>query len=67
MDTGEGRFEQFEAYNEKDLKQRMTELEGIYPGHGGVFHEGEIVELKGSRFKISKIISNGLKLKLLPK
>ena len=72
MDTGKGRFEQIEvklgeAYNEEELKHKIGNLEKMYPGHGGVFREGEIVELKGSKFQISKIISNGLKLKLLPK
>ena len=59
MDTGSGRFEQFNAKSIKEYEKKVKELEGIYPGHGGVFYEGEIIELKGSRFEISKIISNG--------
>lgn len=61
MDTGEGRFEMFE---------KLEELEGLrkqYPKFGGTFQEGEIVELKGSKFEVSKIIQGGLKLRLLPK
>lgn len=61
MDTGEGTFKQFSEF--KDLK----ELRGLYPNSGGVFKEGEILEIKGSRFEVSKIIRNGLKLRLLPK
>jgi hypothetical protein len=65
MDTGKGYFEQFE--NEKELREKMHEMWIKHPNHGGVFKQGEIVELKGSKFEISKIINNGLKLKLLPK
>ena len=65
MDTGKGYFEMFK--DEKELKSRMHEMWNMHPNHGGVFREGEILEIKGSRFKISKIIQNGLKLKLLPK
>lgn len=67
MDTGEGRFKGFTASGEKEFKERMSELQKLYPGHGGIFKVGEEVELKGSRFKISKILQGGLKLKLLPK
>jgi hypothetical protein len=38
-----------------------------HPKHGGVFRVGEIIEIKGSRFEVSKIINDGLKLKLLPR
>lgn len=65
MDTGKGYFERFESMD--DLKKNMHELWNKHPNHGGVFSEGEILIIKGSRFKISKIIQNGLKLKLLPK
>jgi len=61
MDTGEGRFEIFET---------ERELEGLkkqYPKFGSTFQEGERVELRGSKFEISKIIQGGLKLRLLAK
>lgn len=67
MDTGKGYFEEFYAKNEEEAKEHMERLLKLYPGHGGIFHEGEEIELKGSRFRISKIITNGLKLELLPK
>ena len=63
MDTGKGRFEVLNTLDNDELER----LKKLYPEHGGVFQEGEIVEIKGSRFKISKIIRNGLKLRLLPK
>jgi hypothetical protein len=75
MDCGNGRFEQFdipkeagqnEAF-EKLFKQKETLLFKLYPNHGGIFSEGEELEIKGSRFRISKIIHNGMKLELLPK
>jgi len=38
-----------------------------YPNHGSVFKVGEIIKIKRSQFRVSKIIRNGLKLELLPK
>ena len=61
MDTGEGRFELF--YTEEELKK----LKKQYPKFGGTFQEGERIELKGSRFEVSKILQGGLKLRLLSK
>lgn len=60
MDTGKGHFEPFE--NEKRMKH-LYERFGV---DRSIFKEGEILEIKNSRFEISKIIRNGLKLKLLP-
>ena len=75
MDTGNGRFERFDIPKEagqdeafdKLFKQQQKLLQELYPNHGGTFSEGEELEIKGSRFRISKIIHNGLKLELLPK
>lgn len=67
MDTGKGHFVKLNAETLAELEKELTKLKRIYPGHGGIFREGEIVELRGSHFEISKIISNGLKLKLLKK
>jgi len=61
VDTGEGKFEMFQT------KVELEELRKLYPKFGGTFQEGEIVELRGSKFEISKIIQGGLKLRLLPK
>jgi len=60
MDTGEGRFELFD--NEENKKK----LFDIYGKDRSVFEEGEEIIIKNSRFRISKIIRNGLKLELLP-
>ena len=73
MDTGSGKFKRFyipikagqdEAF-EKTIQAARDLLKERYPNHGGTFQEGEELEIKGSRFRVSKIIRNGLKLKLL--
>ena len=64
MDTGEGRFTKVDK---PFSEMYMNDLRGKFPNHGGTFHEGEEVEIKGSLFRISKIIRNGLKLELLPR
>ena len=50
-----------------ETKRKLEKLKKQYPKFGGVFQEGEIVELRGSKFEISKIIQGGLKLRLLDK
>jgi len=61
MDTGEGRFKELKTLEE------LRSMQEEYPLHGGVFTKGEIVELKGSRFKIKTISPKELRLKLLPR
>ena len=73
MDKGNGSFKLFENIDEvinayKEFKIEKNDnlvLENFIKKE--LFKEGEIVEIKGSRFEISKIIQNGLKLRLLPK
>jgi hypothetical protein len=71
MDTGDGRMVQFDAPDPseklKEYQKAVEDMQKLYPGHGGIFKVGEEVELKGSRFTISKILNNGLKLKLTEK
>lgn len=68
MDTGEGRFVMLNDEHLRMLRKDDNKLlKKMYPKFGGVFQEGEIVELKGSKFEVSKIIQDGLKLRLLPK
>ncbi|GAF86122.1 unnamed protein product [marine sediment metagenome] len=67
MDTGRGNFVPINAEKEKELLEKISELQNEYPSHGGVFHVGETVELKGSKFKIQKIIPKKLILRLLSK
>lgn len=55
MDTGQGKFEQVNAENEEQLAQMKRLLEEKYPQHGGWFREGEIVQLKGSTFRVKRI------------
>lgn len=65
MDTGQGKFEQVQANNEEQLKEMMKLLEGKHPQHGGWFREGEVVQLKGSRFRVKRIKPTEITLKLL--
>ena len=65
MDTGKGFFEQVDASNEKQFEEMKKLLEGKHPQHGGWFREGEIVELKGSRFRVKRIKPTEITLKLL--
>jgi len=65
MDTGNGKFEQVDAANELLLKEKMKQLEEAFPQHGGWFREGEIVELKGSKFRVKRIKPTEITLKLM--
>ena len=65
MDTGQGKFEQIKPQNEQQLKEMMTLLEEKHPDHGGWFREGEVVELKGSQFRVKRIKPTEIVLKLL--
>ena len=65
MDTGKGTFQQVTATNQAELLKKMDELERAHPGHGGWFREGEIIEIRGSRFRVQSVKPNGLRLKLL--
>lgn len=61
MDSGKGNFVPIK--DEEDLKQKVKQ----FPKHGGLFHVGEIVELKGSKFRVNSILYREIRLKLLPK
>ena len=62
MDTGEGRFEMSDGRVEERVR-----LEQQYPNHGGWFRVDEVVELKGSRFRVKAVKPTELRLKLLPR
>ena len=62
MDTGQGKFELSDGSAADKVR-----LELIHPNHGGWFRVDEIVELKGSRFRVKAVKPNELRLKLLPK
>ncbi len=65
MDTGKGTFEQVQAQNEEQLEEMKKLLQEKYPQHGGWFREGEIVELKGSTFRVKRIKPTEIVLKLM--
>jgi hypothetical protein len=75
VDTGEGSFKPMNEETARLLMEQRLKGEGEllrnirkqYPNAGGIFTEGEVLEIKGSRFEVSKIIQNGLKLRLLPR
>ena len=58
MDTGEGRMEKFKLEDESAMRQK-------YPKSRGIFSVGEELEIKGSRFKVSRINPFGILLKVL--
>jgi len=59
MDTGEGHFRMIEEMEARTLAEQNYPL--------GIFKVGEIITLKGSRFKVKSIKLKELRLKLLPK
>ena len=67
MDTGEGKFKKFFAKDENELAEKINDLQKQYPKHGGIFVVGEVLELKGSKFRVKSIKPTELRLKLLPK
>lgn len=64
MDTGEGKFEILET-KQRNLDAAMRAMEEKYPEHGGWFHVGEILEIKGSRFRVKNVKPTEIRLKLL--
>ncbi len=67
MDTGKGKFELVEAASAAEAERLKKEAEARHPNHGAWFHEGQIVEINGSRFRIKSVKPTELRLKLLPK
>lgn len=68
MDTGRGYFEPIAAEPTDTinyLERQIDNLKKRHPDAGGVFHVGEEVSLKGSRFKITNISKRSLILQLL--
>ena len=66
MDTGKGRFETVQGKTEDELRRAMQALEAKYPEHRAWFRIGEVIEIKGSRFRVKAVKPNELRLKLLP-
>ena len=65
MDTGKGVFEQIQLDLEDDLNKKKSEIEDKYPGHGGWFQVGEILIIRGSKFRIQSIGKTQIRLRLL--
>jgi len=65
MDTGKGIFETVNANSQEEFKKAKRLLEKIYPDHGGWFREGEILEIKGSTFRVKRIKPTEIVLKLV--
>jgi uncharacterized Zn finger protein len=67
MDSGNGKFEQFNSMH--DLIKKHPERLNIQNKFdaSGIFQVGEILEIKGSHFRVRSIKSSGLSLRLLPK
>ena len=59
MDTGKGTFKMIDELEAQEL------IENEYPL--GIFKRGEILTIKGSRFRVKSIKLKELRLKLLPK
>ena len=62
MDTGKGEFTQLS----KKIAERFLTDKGLDMTSSRVFTEGEIVRVKGSRFKVERIKRRTLRLLLLP-
>lgn len=67
MDSGHGQFIGITGDDTKDQEAAITRLKEEYHNHGGIFKIGDYIELQGSKFKVHKITSKKLILKLLKK
>ena len=75
MDTGKGKLEMLEVPSEGGdakeaegrLRAAMKALEEAHPNHGGWFRVGDVIVIKGSRFRVKGVKPTELRLKLLPK
>lgn len=67
MDNGEGRFETVEVPDEDKLKEQMAIMEAKRPHHGGWFKVGEVILIRGSKFRVKSVKPTELRLKLLPR
>ena len=64
MDTGEGYFKEI---NDKDAIRQIKDLMDEHPTFGGLFKKGEILQIRGSFFKVKKITPKDMVLHLMPK
>lgn len=66
MDTGKGTFEMLQA-KAAELESAKKAMEEAHPHHGGWFQVGEVIEIRGSRFRVKSIKPDEIRLKLLPR
>ena len=67
MDSGKGKFYYNEETDPVAIEKEKARMEAMNPNHGGWFREGEIIEIRGSRFRVSSVKPTQLRLKLLIK
>ena len=67
MDNGQGKFLYNDETDPGAIEMKKARMEVMNPNHGGWFREGEIIEIRGSRFRISSVKPTQLRLKLLIK
>lgn len=65
MDSGEGRFVPVEGEDPLERQRAIVRLRKKYPKSKGVFSIGEEVEIKGSKFQVTKIFGKAIHLRLL--
>ena len=61
MDDGQGRFTQ----GEKDALEKNALKLGRAPEASGIFKVGETLVIRGSKFRVLRISTRGIKLDLL--
>ena len=57
MDTGNGNLEAISEGKYQELKDKNV---------SGIFTQGKILQIKGSKFEVSFITKEGLQLRILP-
>ncbi|GEM_PF-1586411 len=62
MDTGTGRFVPLPDLDDETVDTMRKK----HPKSKGIFTVGEVLEIRGSRFRVKDISPFGIKLKLLP-
>ncbi len=67
MDTGKGKFEMLPETKEEDLAKAKQAMEEKYPQHGGWFRVGEVIEVRGSLFRVKAVKPTQIILKLIQK
>ena len=63
MDSYKGYMERFE--NDEQLNERVAELGRLKEKVGSIFHVGEILEIKDSKFRIRSIGKREMRLRLM--